>query len=136
MQRGALPASLNRPKYDQNHGPTMHNSAQTNMIKISAISQYQARWTIRGRCSSKSELRRYNKNGKSGCVFNFDLLDSSGEVRVVAFGDAAEKYEPAVKMGAFYELGKASAKIMDSGKRKWNQTGHDCEVYLENNSEV
>lgn len=114
----------------------MHNSAATNIIKISDITPYQSRWTIRGRCSLKSELRRYNKNGKSGCVFNFDLLDSSGEVRVVAFGETAEKFEPDVKLGTFYELSKASAKTMDAGKRKWNQTGHNCEVYLENNTEV
>ena len=69
-------------------------------------------------------------------MFNFDLLDKSGEVRIVAFGTTAEHFEPKVQMGSFYELSKASARAMDSGKRKWNQTGHDCEVYLDDNSAV
>lgn len=136
VQRGALPSSLLQPRYDSNRGAVMHNSAPSGFTPIKDITQYIGRWTIRGRCSLKSELRRYNKNGKAGCVFNFDLLDSSGEIRVVAFGDTAEKFEPQVKMGTFYQLSKASAKSMDPGKRKWNQTGHNCEVYLENHSEV
>eukprot|EP00892_Ulva_mutabilis_P012722 jgi/Ulvmu1/9822/UM056_0063.1 len=136
-QRGALPASLAvQPRYDQNRGVSMHNSASTQITPIKDISPYSARWTIRGRCSLKSELRRYNKNGKAGCVFNFDLLDKSGEVRIVAFGDTAEKFEPRVQMGSFFELSKASARTMDTGKRKWNQTGHDCEVYLDDNSQL
>lgn len=114
----------------------MHNSASTHITPIKDITQFLSRWTIRGRCSLKSELRRYNKNGKAGCVFNFDLLDKSGEVRVVAFNNTAETFEPQIKMGAFYELSKASAKMLDAGKRKWNQTGHNCEIFLEDNSQV
>jgi Replication protein A OB domain len=41
-----------------------------------------------------------------------------------------------VQQGAMYQLSKASLKMIDAGKRKWNTTGHDCEAYLENSSLV
>ena len=35
-----------------------------------------------------------------------------------------------------YMLSKATLKMIDAGKRKWNTTGHDCEAYLEKDSIV
>jgi hypothetical protein len=69
-------------------------------------------------------------------VFNFDLMDSSGEIRVVAFSEVAEKFFDHVEQGRMYQLSKATLKPIEPGKRKWNNTGHSSEIYLENNSIV
>ena len=127
----AIPA-----RYDNRGGAVVRNSAPSHYTSIKDVSPYISRWTIKGRISSKGDMRRYNKNGNEGCVFNFDMSDASGEVRVVAFKETAEKFYDRVVLGKCYTLSKASAKMMDSGKRKWNQTGHDCEIYLDNHSEV
>jgi replication factor A1 len=119
-----------------NKGPTVANRRPAAFVPIKDITPYQSTWAIRGRCSTKSDLRRYNRNGRAGCVFNFDLLDASGEVRCVCFGETAEKYDQIVQQGKCYELSQATAKTMDASKRKWNQTGHSCEITLEKTSKV
>lgn len=123
-------------RYDGKGGATARNAAPSHLTAIKDISPYIARWTLKGRVSSKGELRRYNKNGSEGCVFNFDMTDASGEVRIVAFKDVAEKFYDKLTVGRVYTLSRATARLMDAGKRKWNQTGHDCEIYLENATEV
>jgi replication factor A1 len=85
----------------------------------------------------KGELKKFtNKQGKPGCVFNFDLMDSSGEIRVVAFSEVAEKFFNSIEQGRMYQLSKATLKPIEPGKRKWNTTGHNSEIYLEINSIV
>ena len=123
-------------RYDNYGGAVVRNSAPSHYTLVKDIGPYVSRWTIKGRITSKGELKRYNKGGNEGCVFNFDISDASGEIRVVAFKETAEKFFDRVVIGKCYTMSKASAKHMDAGKRKWNQTGHDCEVYLDNNSEV
>jgi replication factor A1 len=124
------------PRYDMHRGPITQNSNANAILKIADITPYQNNWTIKGRCSVKSEMRRYNKNGRAGCVFNFDLLDDSGEIRCVCFGDVAEQYDQQIQQGKCYTLSKVTAKTMDANKRKWNQTGHNCEITVEKNSKV
>lgn len=124
------------PQYNVQRGPIVQNANANSFTQISKITAYQNTWTIKGRCSVKSQLRHYNKNGRAGCVFNFDLLDASGEVRCVCFGEVAEQYDNIIQEGKCYTLSKATAKMMDSNKRKWNQTGHDCEITLDKNSKV
>jgi replication factor A1 len=123
-------------RYEGKPGATARNAAPSHYTPIKDISPYIARWTLKGRVSSKGELRRYSKGGNDGCVFNFDMTDATGEVRIVAFKEVAEKFYDRLTVGKVYTLSRATARMMDAGKRKWNQTGHDCEIYLENASEV
>jgi hypothetical protein len=129
-------AAMVQPRYDQSMGPTVRNSAAPAYTEIKKISPYISRWTIRGRCTVKSEKRHFNSKGRAGCVFNFDLTDKSGEVRCVAFSEVAEKFYDSIAVGKCYTLTKGTAKLMEASKRKWNQTGHDCEITLENGSIV
>ena len=69
-------------------GAVVRNEAAARIMPISALSPYTARWTIKGRCSSKGELRRYSNSRGEGKVFSFDLCDNAGgEVRVTGFND-------------------------------------------------
>jgi hypothetical protein len=113
------------------------NSTAAVINDIRDLTPYVSRWTIKGRCTMKGELKQYKtKAGKAGCVFNFDLMDKTGEIRVVGFNETAERFFDQVKQGGMFMLSKASLKLIDSGKRKWNTTGHDCEAYLENSTIV
>ena len=57
-----------KPEYDiiahmrcrSNNSATVRNEAPPNITPIASLNAYQARWTIRARVTSKSEMRRFS----------------------------------------------------------------------------
>jgi hypothetical protein len=69
------------------------------IFPIASLNPYQHRWTIKARCTFKSEIRHWQKEGKgSGQLFHVDLLDESGEIRATFFNDAVDKFFPIFKV--------------------------------------
>ncbi len=59
----------------------------------------QARWTIKARCTVKSDVRRWNNARGEGKLFSFDLLDGEGgEIRVTGFKDAVDRWYDMVQV--------------------------------------
>lgn len=59
---------------------------------ISGLSPYQNKWVIKARVTGKSPMRTWSNAKGEGKLFNFDLMDESGQIRVTAFREVAEKY--------------------------------------------
>lgn len=59
---------------------------------ISGLSPYQNKWVIKARVTAKSAMRSWSNAKGEGKLFSFDLMDESGQIRVTAFRDVAEKY--------------------------------------------
>ena len=76
----------------------------------------QARWTIKARCSQKSDVRRYSNQRGEGRVFSFDLVDKdNGEIRCTGFNDQCDKFHPMIEEGKVYTLTKGSVRPKRQG---------------------
>lgn len=99
-----------QPSYSMNTGPVVRNEAPSHITSINHLNPYMNRWTILGRCTSKADLRRWSNSRGEGKVFSFDLLDKSGDIRITAFNDQAEEFDPIIEVGCMYSVSKGSLK--------------------------
>lgn len=61
-------------------------------LPISGLSPYQNKWVIKARVTAKGPMRSWSNAKGEGKLFSMDLMDESGQIRVTAFRDQAEKY--------------------------------------------
>ncbi|GBG82762.1 hypothetical protein CBR_g36292 [Chara braunii] len=120
------------PLYSRS-GPVAKNEAAPRIIPIAALSPYQGRWTIKARVGAKQEKRSYSNARGTGCVFSFDLLDTSGEIRVTCFNQVAERFYEKIEVGRVYYVSKGSLK---PAQKSFNHLNHDWEILLENSSTI
>lgn len=110
-QTSSNPSMPIQPRYESNQGPVARNNAPAQIVPIAHLNPYMNRWTIIGRCTSKTDLRRWSNARGEGKVFSFDLLDKEGgEIRATAFNEQAEDFEPIVEVGGVYSLTKGTLK--------------------------
>jgi len=96
------------------------------LFPIREISSYNRKWKIKARCTSKSDLRSYMRNGQQGNVFSADLLDhEGGEIRCSFFGDAANKFFDILEKGKVYTFANGSVKVAN---KKYNSLNHNYEI--------
>lgn len=84
------PPRSQAPPSTQNLDATMFDGRATH--PISGLSPYQNKWVIKARVTGKSAMRTWSNAKGEGKLFNFDLMDESGQIRCTAFRDVAEKY--------------------------------------------
>lgn len=70
---------------------------------ISSLTPYHNKWTIKARVTSKSEIRTWSNSRGEGKLFNFDLMDESGEIRCTGFKDLVDKFYNYVEVGNLYQ---------------------------------
>jgi len=78
---------------------------------IANLNPYTGQWTIKGRCTEKGEMRTWENARGSGKLFNFTLLDATGDIRITAFKDEADKHFATVVEGEVYTLQKGRVKF-------------------------
>lgn len=59
---------------------------------ISSLSPYQNKWVIKARVTAKSPIRQWSNAKGEGKLFNFDLMDESGQIRATVFRDMVDKF--------------------------------------------
>mmetsp|Transcript_73887 Transcript_73887/g.211912 ORF Transcript_73887/g.211912 Transcript_73887/m.211912 type:complete len:609 (+) Transcript_73887:88-1914(+) len=108
---------------------------EQSFFPISEISTYHAKWVIRARVTMKGVQRSFNgRDGKSGQVFNIQLLDESGsEISASFFGPVAEMYFPKIEQGKCYPLTGGSVRIAN---RQYNRCNHRYEIVFDRNAQV
>jgi len=84
---------------------------------------------VEGMCSRKSELIKFNKGGREGKIFHFDLVDETGEIRCTCFNEVADKFYQGVEKGKTYVLSKITLKC---GNPKYTKSAY--EITLNKNS--
>ncbi|CAH8551888.1 unnamed protein product [Heterobilharzia americana] len=90
-------------------------------------------WTIRARVSQKSTIRTWSKQGRDGKLFNFTLVDESGEIRVTAFNAEVDKFHDLIQMNKVYYVSRANLK---AANKQFNTTNNDYEMTLHADSQV
>lgn len=98
---------------------------------ISSLTPYQNRWTIRARVTNKSNIRTWSNSKGDGRVFNFDLVDESGEIRATGFNDVVDKFYEILEVNKVYYISKCSLR---TANKQFTSIKNDYEMYINNES--
>lgn len=109
----------------------MNTSPMHSYRPIQSINPYQNGWTIRGRCTFKSDMRTYQNARGEGQVISFELTDESGSIRVTAFTQHAPMVEKTVQLSNIYSITRGSLK---QANEKYNRSTSSFEMTLDRNS--
>uniref|UniRef100_A0A7E4VE63 Replication protein A subunit n=1 Tax=Panagrellus redivivus TaxID=6233 RepID=A0A7E4VE63_PANRE len=116
--------------------PTSGNNA--NVMPIRALSPYiSGKWRIYGNAVSKENLKEIQpRNGKGPMkVFSFILSDNQDDIKINCFGETAEKVAGIISEGRWFYVSDGANALRGANKR-FNSTGHEYEITLNNNSTV
>ncbi|KAF2835637.1 replication factor A 1, rfa1 [Patellaria atrata CBS 101060] len=115
----------------QQHAPSRtngasSNSSHANLYPIEALSPYAHTWTIKARCTHKSDIKTWHKNNGEGKLFSVNLLDGSGEIRATGFNDQVDMlYEVFQEGGVYYISSPCQVKL---AKKQFSTLNNDYEL--------
>jgi replication factor A1 len=129
---GAQAQPTSRAQPMSNRAPP--SSAHATIYPIEAISPYSNKWTIKARCTNKSQIKTWhNKNGE-GKLFSVNLLDDSGEIRATGFNDQCDMlYELFQEGGVYYISSPCRVQI---AKKQFSNLNNDYELTFEKDTIV
>ncbi|CAG8443896.1 10857_t:CDS:1 [Ambispora leptoticha] len=99
---------------------------------ISALNPYQNKWIIKARVIKKSEIRTWHNQKGDGKIFSFNIMDHSGEIKVVSFTDTCEKYYDLIQENNVYTI--SNARVQTSRNRLYDS--NEYEIHLEKNTNI
>ena len=113
---------------------TAASPAHANIHPIEALSPYAHKWTIKARCTNKSDIKTWhNKNGE-GKLFSVNLLDESGEIRGTGFNDQCDAlYELFQEGGVYYISAPCRVQL---AKKQFTNLNNDYELTFERDTAV
>lgn len=108
------------------------SNTERGVMPIAMITPYVNGFKIHGMVSRKEEVRTFPaKNTK---VFNFEVTDSNGDtIRCTAFNEVAESLYTTISENLSYFI--SNGQVRQANKR-FNNTGHDYEITLRNDSVI
>ena len=119
-QPQSLPARSNAPT----------SGSHATIYPIEALSPYAHKWTIKARCTHKSEIKTWhNKNGE-GKLFSVNLLDESGEIRGTGFKEQCDALYDIFQEGGVYYI-SAPCRVQ-LAKKQFTNLSNDYELTFEN----
>lgn len=106
-------------------------STPTRVHEIATLTPYQNRWRIRARVTMKSNIRTWSNSRGEGRLFNVNLLDSSGEIRLTGFNDQVDKFYSLLEVNKVFYISKCTLKTADKRYSTLN-----CEYEMTMNPET
>ncbi|OQR78825.1 replication protein A 70 kDa DNA-binding subunit-like [Tropilaelaps mercedesae] len=96
------------------------------VMSIAALNPYQTRVTIRGRVTSKGDIRTWSKASGQGKLFSFVIYDESGEIRVTAFNEQVDQFYERIQPKQVYYISgfqcKAANKTFRANNNEYELT--------------
>ncbi|KAI9794150.1 MAG: Replication factor A protein 1 [Candelina submexicana] len=115
-------------------GAAAKSSGHSNVYPIEALSPYQNKWTIKARCTHKTDIKTWhNKNGE-GKLFSVNLLDESGEIRATGFNDQCDLLYDLFSEGGVYYI--TSPCRIGMAKKQFSNLNNDYEMTFERDTLV
>ena len=114
--------------------PAVPPSVHGTIYPIEALSPYAHKWTIKARCTNKTDIKTWhNKNGE-GKLFSVNLLDESGEIRGTGFGDQVDALFDIFHEGGVYYI--SSPCRVNMAKKQFTNLNNDYELMFERDTTV
>lgn len=105
------------------------SASHATIYPIEALSPYAHKWTIKARCTHKSEIKVWhNKNGE-GKLFSVNLLDESGEIRGTGFKEQCDALYDIFQEGGVYYI-SAPCRVQ-LAKKQFTNLSNDYELTFE-----
>ena len=118
---------MNKRKIKQLEETPSTSNAVTKITQIQQLVSTLSLWTIQAIIFATTGLRDWNKRGKNGKVINFDVKDQSGEIRIVAFNDYAEKMNAMFNVGDTFQFSNGILKPAD---KIWCKLNHRFTIHV------
>lgn len=100
---------------------------------IGSLNPYQNKWSIKVRCTNKSNIRTYNNAKGGGRLFNVEFLDSSGEIRCTGFNEAVDKYYEMLEIDSVYYVSRCQLK---AANKQYSNMKNDYEMTINNDTVI
>ena len=126
----AQPQQRSLPVHHSNPGTASH----PHLYPIESLSPYAHKWTIRARCTNKSDMKEWHNAKGAGKLFSVNLLDDTGEIRATAFTEVADKLYPVFEEGVVYYISAPCRVTL--AKKQFSNLPNDYELQFERDTEV
>ena len=116
------------------HNKPPSSSAHANIYPIEALSPYSHKWTIKARCTSKSDIKTWHNVKGEGKLFSVNFLDDSGEIRATGFNDQCDQLYELIQEGQVYYI--SSPCRVQIAKKQFSNLSNDYELTFERDTQV
>ncbi|KAF2455333.1 hypothetical protein BDY21DRAFT_380847 [Lineolata rhizophorae] len=123
-----------RPMASRNNAMSASASSHGNLYPIEALSPYGHKWTIRARCTHKSQIKTWHKSTGEGKLFSVNLLDESGEIRATGFNDQCDALYDLFQENCVYYI--SSPCRVQLAKKQFSNLNNDYELTFERDTVV
>jgi replication factor A1 len=116
------------------HSKAPSSSDRANIYPIEALSPYSHKWTIKARCTAKSDIKTWHNRNGEGKLFSVNLLDESGEIRATGFNDQCDQLYELFQEGSVYYI--SSPCRVQIAKKQFSNLSNDYELTFERETVV
>lgn len=129
---GLPPASPSRRKIEAS--TEQKSERKKTYTKISDVNPFISQpWVIKARVSRKSQLRAYQKDGRTQHTFNAVLVDGTGNISITFFQEQADLFYEKVQMNKTYEVTPGQVKLAN---KMYNKTEHLYEIHADKETTI
>lgn len=114
--------------------PGVSASSHATIYPIEAISPYNHKWTIKARCTTKSNIKTWHNRNGDGKLFSVNLLDDSGEIRATGFNNQCEMLYDVFQEGSVYYI--STPCRVQIAKKQFTNLNNDYELTFEKDTVV
>ncbi|KAK9461036.1 uncharacterized protein V1516DRAFT_674836 [Lipomyces oligophaga] len=104
-----------------------------NLYKISSLSPYQNKWTIKARVSSKSSIREYHSARGQGKLFSVNFIDETSEIKATGFNKQCDDFYNLLQEGEVYYI---SGCRVGPAKKQFSALPNEFEITFEERTSI
>mmetsp|Transcript_10713 Transcript_10713/g.25774 ORF Transcript_10713/g.25774 Transcript_10713/m.25774 type:complete len:660 (-) Transcript_10713:362-2341(-) len=120
----------NAPIVHQQHG----SGGGPRITPILQLNMYQNRFTIKGRVTTKSEIKHWSNARGEGYLSSLEVLDAGGtDIRITMFKEAVDKWRDYFEIGQVYTITGGRLKVAN---QKYNNCKSNYEMTIDVNTEI